>query len=177
MNARSTASLVLKLFGIYVLFGILGYLPIAFSAVNLIRSADSLNLDTFLPITLIVGMPFLHLVSSFVLILKSDAIARRLVPDEQTTLSPGIDADTIRSLAFCIIGVFFLMKAFPKFTQFAINYVVLKRMDDPKHSYTLYGQFAALVVQIVIGAALFLQADGLSRLWKNLREAKGIQGS
>jgi membrane protein insertase Oxa1/YidC/SpoIIIJ len=177
MNARRTASLVLKLIGIFILVKYLGYLPMVLGTFNLITSTGPSRLDTFIGIVISAGTPLLYLVASILIVIKSEAIARRVAPDEQMAPPTGIDADTIQTLAFCIVGLVFLTGALPRFAQFATNYFMVQRMPNQKIPYTLYGQLIGTMLQIVIGVVLFLQADGLTGLWKKLREAKGIQNS
>jgi uncharacterized membrane protein len=177
MNARHTASLVLKLIGIFTLIKYLGYLPMVLSAFNLITSSGPSRLDTFVGIAISAGTPLLYLIVSILIIVKSDAIAERIAQDEQVMIASGIDADTIQTLAFCILGLVLLTGAVPKLAQLGTNYFMLRRMPNRGVSYTLYGQLIGTVLQIIIGFFLFLQADGLTGLWKKLREAKGIQNS
>jgi hypothetical protein len=179
MNARTIASLTLKLIGFFVLAKSLTYLPLVFGGVGMIASKGPSGLDlfTFLGFAISTMTPFLHLVASIIIIWKSEAIARRIAPDEQVAISAGLDADTLQTLAFCIVGLVFLTGALPRFAQFATNYFMVQRMPNQKIPYTLYGQLISTMLQIVIGVVLFLQADGLTGLWKKLREAKGIQNS
>jgi hypothetical protein len=177
MNARHTASLALKLIGIFILVKYLGYLPMVLGAFNLISSTGPSRLTSLVGVAISAGTPLLYLAVSVAIILKSDAIARRLVPDDQAAISTTVDAETIQVLAFCAIGLVTLINAIPKLAQVTTNYFILRHMAEQKISYTLYGSFIATAIQVIIGVVLFLQADGLVGLWKKLREAKGIQDS
>lgn len=118
-----------------------------------------------------------YLIVSILIIVTSDAIARRIAPDDDIALSPGVDADTIHKLAFCVVGVILMTGAITKLAQFATNYVLLRRMPGQQIPITLYGQVIAAVVQIIVGAVLFFQTDGLVGIWRKSREANGIQKS
>jgi hypothetical protein len=126
-------------------------------------------------ITISVGAALLYLLVCLVLVFKSDAIARRIAPDEQATLAPGLDTDTVQALAFCILGLVLLTKSIPELAQSTVAYFMIERAQDQAISRFLCGQLVSTVIQFVIGLVLFLQADGLAGIWKKLRTAKGIQ--
>ena len=90
-------------------------------------------------------------------------------------LAPGLDADTIQALAFCILGLVLLTNSIPELAQSAVAYFMTECGQGQAISRVLCSQLVSTVIQFVIGLVLFLQADGLTGVWKKLRTAKGIQ--
>ncbi|MDX9980250.1 MAG: hypothetical protein RBU25_09530 [Lentisphaeria bacterium] len=175
MNARQLASLVLKLFGIFLLLRHLGLFFLILGQVNMISSTGFSGFDNTTSIAISVGAVLLYLLVCLLIIVKSDAIARRIAPDEQAMLAPGLDADTVQALAFCILGLVLLTGSIPKLAQSAVVYFMTECGQGQANSRGLCSQLVSTVIQFVIGLVLFLQADGLTGIWKKLRTAKGIQ--
>lgn len=175
MNARQLASLVLKLFGIFLLVRHLGFLFMMLGQVNMIRSTGLSGFDNTTGIAISVGAALLYVLACLLLVFQSDAIARRIAPDEPAMLAPGMDADTIQALAFCILGLVLLTKSIPELAQSGVYYFMIEGEQYQASSRVLYSQLVSTVIQFVIGLVLFLQADGLTGIWKKLRTAKGIQ--
>lgn len=161
MNARNATALVLKLTGLYLVIRFVIYLPFVLGAVRL----DGIDWSPLI----YTALQLLNPVAGLLLIKWSDTIARRLVPDEDGMLFTGIDGETARTLAFCIIGLLLIAEALPRLALFVTDYVVVKRMLGPSGSPNSYGQIASIIVQIAMGIYLFLQPAGLSGLWKQLR--------
>jgi len=175
MNARQLASLVLKLFGIFLLIRHLRYLSMVFSLSNATGYNGPSCFVNTVGLAISVGAGLLYLLACLLLVFKSDAIARRLAPDEQAMLAPGVDADTIQTLAFCILGLILMTKSIPELAQSGVAYFMTECGLSQVHSRLLCSQLVATLIQFVIGLVLFLQADGLTGFWKKLRTAKGIQ--
>ena len=122
MNARHIASLALKLMGIFILVNYLKYLPMVLGAFAMISTQGPLRLENLVGIAISAGTHLLYLVACLLIIIKSDAIAKRLVTDEQAMISTSMDADTMQTLAFFIVGLVLLTGAIPKLAQCATNY-------------------------------------------------------
>lgn len=170
MNARKTASLVIKLIGVFVFVQNLGYLPMALETFYYsFWKNDYSDSEKMMGLVNSLGTPWLYLTMCILVIGFSNAIARRLVPDEKDSIAVNIDADTIQALAFCAIGLSVLAGAIPKLGGLVAYYFVQARMEDQVIVYRHYGQLAGFLIQVVIGAYLFLQPGGLVGLWKRLQ--------
>lgn len=182
MNARKTASLALKLMGTYILVQHIGLIAVVEG--NIRRGIESrggqMDLVSILMSLAILGTPLL----SIVIIWKSNRIARWMVPEEQAAISTNANASSIQSIAFSAIGLLLAAQAIPGVASAAAQYLSYRHMAFQGQVpglgmiyHNLYVQLAATVTKFVMGVVLFLQADGLVKLWKRLRETKGVKSA
>ncbi len=174
MDARKTTSLALKLIGIYILVERLDYLWMYAQIFYASRFGYPPGGETTVVRLLMLGTLLVYFIVCILLIVKSDVIARWLVSEsDNAEVTTGLDADTLQTIAFVTIGVVLLAAAIPRFVQFCASYLFLK--SETGISYPNYGQLVGPAVQAAIGAALFLGAEGLVRIWHRLRTTRTVE--
>ena len=165
-------------------FQILGVLSFLFAISNInfitvgIQSIKSESLSSVLIVLSFI--PFISFIAVGIYLIKnSEKISELIFPFTEsekkgTTLS-SID---IQNIAFSIVGIFILAQAIPSFFKAVSNFFYL--IIVPYHSsfnpfkYRLIGDFTGVILKLVLGSYLFLQSEGISKLWHKIKEAKGM---
>ena len=178
MTKREFTAIVLKLTGVFVLVRYLGYLPMVLSPLTVIRFGESNTFSTWLVGVGSIVPPLLYLAACILIIIKSEKIAARLIPEDgKFRVGFNLSREDVLTIAFCCIGLVFFVGSIPRLVQ-AFSSLVLTRstMSQSGHSrpWGVYATLASHLVQAIIGLALFLQARGMSGLWHKLRDYKGI---
>ncbi|MDY7011554.1 MAG: hypothetical protein SVV80_12505, partial [Planctomycetota bacterium] len=115
----------------------------------------------------------LYLVAGILLWRRSNALAGRMVSDEQTEGDqcrlPGRE---FMAIAFSIVGLVVLVHAIPRIAS-VLAYLVSQPPPDFQNRWTAstIAQLTALGVQVILGAVLFMSGWGLARLVMKIRTA------
>ena len=176
MTKKEIASLFIKLTGVYLFvsfFAFLQFLP--YSIAN-IRFYD---LPSIIGPALQIMHMLIYWAVLFLLIVKSDALAAKLVKDDKPFgLSLSVDRDEIMIIAFCCIGLTLFITTISDLISFilwSISYVRDSNMfpSDVQNSYWSTGRVAKLIniiVRSVAGVYLFCYPSKIINLWKKVRK-------
>ena len=166
MDKIVVASLASKFLGIYAL---IQSIPLFGNISQLIAFAGddpsltlSLILATIIPALLMVML-------GIVLIIFSNIIAKRMLPDEPEHTKGSLSTKDIQSVAFSIIGLLMIVLAFPKIIQIIVNVHALKTAGDERRITELMSSTWAFAtatgIQFIIGILLFIGSEILSSVW------------
>ncbi|MBI4733961.1 MAG: hypothetical protein HY779_03975 [Rubrobacteridae bacterium] len=169
MNLRALTSLVVKLIGIFILVKSLGNLPLLLSPISVLFGAGEIDPAFLINFAASLSIPILYLIVCTVLIVKSDSIANKLVPNSDSSILLNIDARDTQRIVFCAIGIIVLTDAIPKLAQVFTTFIMSGSFPHDGYMNSFYSQFVGSMVQMVIGLALILQADGFVKLLETIR--------
>jgi hypothetical protein len=182
MNSRETASLVLKLLGVYAiiealpLFQYLGSL----SLMPTMSHGEQIGLMLRAWIFFVALVPFaLISIAAYLLLTRSDNIAGLLVKEPQSLIPAGsLSARDIQALVFSVVGVLVFLRGLPGVCRFAILLSYLgpgyfgNRTED---AFMRVVSDLGPLIQCVLGIVLFLQARGLANLWHRIQAARYVR--
>ena len=177
MTKREFTSIVLKLTGIYILVRYIRLLPMVLSPLNVIEWGDPSAISTWLWGLAATVPSFIYLAICILIVVKSKAIAAKLIKDDgEFNVGFRLNYDDVLTIAFCCIGLVVLVGAIPELVQWgsnlALNKMMAQKFNHSPQGYRAYTGFLAILVQVLIGGALFLQPRDLAGLWKKLRTYK-----
>jgi hypothetical protein len=160
--------------GIFVLVRSIGNIPMFVGSISSVLGAGKLE-----PIFLAesISIPILYFAVCIILIVKSDLIANRLVPEADTDISLNMDAKIVQNIAFCSIGLVILTDAIPELTQILTTYIMSGRFPSDGLINSFYGQLAAIIVQLFIGLFLVLGSNGIVNLVEKIRLPREIKNA
>lgn len=176
MTKRETASLFIKIIGIFFLAGSAGFFELFLISIMNVRTYD---VTTFIA-PLVQLIPILvYLTVLFLIVVKSDVIAAKLIKkDGEFNFSLTVNKDEILMIAFCCIGLSLLIKVVPNiifvFVQ-SVSYIRKSNMFpyDVQSSYwSMIGllRFVSIIFNSVIGYYLFFHSKDAVNLWKKFRK-------
>jgi len=177
MTKREFTAIILKLTGIYILVRYLGHLPTILSPLTVIELGDPSSIDTNIWGIAAVVPPLIYLAICILIVVKSKAIAAKLNKDDgEFNVGFSLSQDDVLTIAFCCIGLAVLVGAIPDLVKWGSNLtldrIYAKELNNSRLYFRAYTGFAAILAQVLIGGALFLQARGLAGLWQKLRDFK-----
>lgn len=169
MTARQVASLALKLTSVYLFLNLLLILlsQIPFIAFFLRSNAPTGLFDFRTPIAVI---SFCAMAGAFALLcvylmVRSDRLAEMMVDDEHDlVLAPRVNGRDIQAIAFSILGATLLAGAIRQMPNTITSF--MSANHSPSQQIT---EICSLMIQLLLGLALFFQGKGLARFWHNLR--------
>lgn len=172
MNARATATLGIRLMGIYVVIESALNLPYMLHNVPIMIGQGQTNLAGLVLMLALIAFWFGVAVAVLALAGK---LAARLVPDAEAKLEVGFTIDQLGRLGFCLIGLLTLVSALPRLANHILTLATWNEQLGPPP--VNHGQMAATGLQLVLGVVLILGAHGLHQLWQRMRETRGATTS
>ena len=177
MTKREFTAIILKLTGIYILVRYLGSLPMILSPLTVIELGDQSSITTNFWGLAAVVPSFIYLAICILIVVKSKAIAAKLIKEDgEFNVGFSLSQDDVLTIAFCCIGLAVLVGAIPDLVQWGssltLDRIFGKEFNHSRQSFKTYAYIAAILAQVLIGGALFLQARGLAGLWRKLRNYK-----
>ena len=175
MTKRSIASLAIKLMAVYVL------ILSAPSILSLGAVLGPLGADSSLWVLFSAIVSLIIFLGAFIwLIRRADWFAQKIVPDDEST--EAIDKLTlseVQAIAFSCIGLLVLSQTLPALGQ-QISYIgALKYAADPGVKVPIFAsslsKILSTVLQLAIGAYLFLSPRGLVELWSRLQKTRPMK--
>jgi hypothetical protein len=160
LDRTSLGIIISRVLGIYVVVTAVQYFPMMSS----LFLGPEYNRGLF-SIVVVAGF-FLHLALGYVLLVHAPRVAAFLV--SETSVDPEasdrLDADTIASTAFIIIGVTLLLRGLPTFAE-----QLTLRLSGVKGGIASDALLVGLAVQALIGIYLILDRKGLINLIRRIR--------
>jgi len=110
---------------------------------------------------------------------RSDAISERIFgPDENENTTWLVTAQEVQAIAFSVVGVLLLAKAFPNISLKIGQWISLNSTQEAIVRQSLEQRLSEdlieLAVKFGLGLYLFLGGKGLSRFWHKIQETKGM---
>jgi hypothetical protein len=166
MTTRSFASLAFKLLGTYTLLRSVAFLEVVPG-----------NLYSF-PRNIPVLLPLLFAITvGVVLIAKSNLFAQYAVSTEGEVEEVVPVVKATQPVAFSVLGVFFFVYAVSRLVHVVTTIIITRPPDSvmfqPVMNFqTLWPQLANGLVNLAMGAYLFLCAGSLSKLWHRIQDSR-----
>jgi hypothetical protein len=124
-------------------------------------------------------VPVVFVVGLLGVIKRSDFLATKLTRDESLLATPQVSLKDMQVTAFSCIGLSLAASSLPEITRLVTYYIILPKI---KFGEILLGTkdwnlsaAVAVLVQLMAGLFLFLQARGLATLWGSLQRLKGLK--
>ncbi len=176
MTKREIASLACKILAVYTLLKIPQYIPglyfLLFGIfVEELRYESTVPFFWQLSTTLVPTL--LYLVVGILLWCRSNALAGKMVSDEQTEEGQSrISGQAVSAIAFSIVGLVVLVHAIPRITS-VLSYLAFQPAAEFEGRWTanVIAELTALGVQVILGAVLLMGGRTLSRLVMSIRTA------
>lgn len=166
MTNRQLAMLVLKLMGVYCLILVAESVP----AVSYWLASEG---ESLLPFALSTMVLLLFTALGISLIWKSERYVRLVLPrSDAADPEPGKSKpDDLQGVFFSVVGVVLVVHALPSIVSIIISYSLADKSPEFGSPPTLpWPSLAAVLVQVALGAALFLGGTGLARIWRRINE-------
>ncbi len=191
MKAKQITSLSLKLAGIYSIITAIPLLKV-FTEYSMMKRTMSGFMremgsagNSPNEIYLLIGalLPFVLLIGLGVYLIKnSNAIAGKIGDndddDDDDDAHENVTAKEMQSIALSIVGVVFVIIAIPKLVQSGINIQAQKSVANGMMSGNIasstWAYIVGLIVQTVVGSALFLGSNGLASLWESFQKSRAM---
>ena len=176
MTKRETTSLLIKLMGLYCLVQFAPSLVSVIGFIAAIRDAPWIwfKLLTF---GMMIIFPLIWIGFCVFIIRKSDAIARRLYPeDSDASQLSSLGFQEVQLLGYNFIGVVLLIQTFPQVvslvTTIKVQQVYSSSLTRPEVFYhNTLPRLLSFLTQFILGLILFLKPQGVANLW---RKAQGM---
>jgi TRAP-type C4-dicarboxylate transport system permease small subunit len=168
MTKKDILAVALKIMGVFFLWVFFVTLPVFVVSFSSIKTMHSLAPDVpefFILMSLILYY-LLMLLFAIVFLKFSDVIAKKLVTEDSSAISPGtgIDSKGFFSLSLKIIGVLMLTQAFPMLAKKLLGTVT----NSGFHIFTYAGlEIFYEVVRLLLGLGLIFHDKPLSISLKN----------
>ncbi len=169
MKTRQVASLALKLIAVFLLLQTMpSFLGSACSLWRLWKDRAEQG-AALSPFILTAAAMLLMLAVLAALFFKSDAAARRLIPEaEDVEMGGAGDGDAWFPAALAAIGAWAVVIALSRLAGFLVSWRQWSGETGRVPASVVAG-LATWSTQLILGAALFLQARGVAGLWRKLR--------
>lgn len=184
MTKREIASLACKILAVYALLQLPQYVQGIYFLLSGIFAGelwgDNIHRiqSLFWSLSTVFVPMLLYLVVGILLWRRSDALASRMVSDEQTGQDqcrlPGRE---FMAIAFSIVGLVVLVHAMPRIAHLLARLVYRPTLDFPglgggrEWDVGTIAQLAAMTVQVILGAVLLVGGRALSQLVMKIRTA------
>lgn len=182
MKTRELASLALKLLGVYAVIEalpLLQYLQYVLAVIDQAGQRDS----GVQPWTAVLGLGPLLLMAgtAFLLLTRSDGLARMLVPEDREMATGGLSGQEIQTIAFSVAGAMVFILGLPALLQVILRLTILgpayygnrQSADSWFVSMVLAGLGPFL--QCVLGIVLFFRSRGVANFWHGLQSARYVK--
>jgi len=175
MTKRSIASLVLKLMAVSLVLMFVMYLP---GLSSLSQTIERLvegprNRETILDALLFVAaalIPLLWLGIAFVVLWKSDWIAKRLVDiEEEKQGTSRISNEQVQRLAFVCMGIWFVVKGLSRFAPLLVHLDFIRNYPEAERSWHVLQQMLPPSIWLAVGLTLIARPRQVSRLIERLQ--------
>ena len=177
MTKKEIASLACKILAVYALLQIPQYLQglylILSEIFEVVEFQGDYTSEFFWKLATAFAPTLLYLTAGILLWCRSNALASKMVSDEQT------DRDQCRlpgrefmAIAFSIVGLVVLVRVIPQ-----ITYLLTRMGYEPPSEFRArwyagtIAQFVGLTVQVILGAVLLVGGRALSQLVMRIRTA------
>jgi hypothetical protein len=180
MNVRATATVILKVLGIYIFLQFLTVLPMALTLIRVNTNMllgqpdyEMSRMSIFTPMGLYIAfMSVFYLGSAWVFIFRAKSLSRFFaedLPEECNLASAG--SDPVLTLAFQCLGLYAIVTWAPQFVQTLVRTLNYGAWSDPQTPFSMrfYQNGSVLISPIVgtvIGLLLLFKGRGLLRLIK-----------
>ena len=164
MSKREIVSLALVLAGIYVAVQALGI--VSYAGIQLHVS----SFESFLELMMMLFALGVMALIVYVLIVYSNAIARRLVPEEPEMGAGEAPASrNVQAIAFSVVGLALLACGVPKLVAITATTVHMPAAPDNYIRTISMRQWIRPAAEVILGAVLFVKATPLSDWWQRLQ--------
>lgn len=161
MSNRELASLAIRLLGVYCLVRALA------SVADLTLLLAIAEETSIVPLLAGIGKVLILAVMGVTMIWKSPWFARRMMRANEEA-RPDAEPRQLQAVLFSVIGVVLIVWAVPRITS--ITWTVASSGSEDKLSAYWNPDLVALVVQLVLGVALFVGSGGLARIWRRINQ-------
>jgi hypothetical protein len=182
MKSRELASLALKLLGVYAIIEalpLLQYLQYVLAVIDQAGRRDS----GMQPWTAVLGLVPLLLMAgtAFLLLTRSDGLARMLVPEDREMVTGGLSGQEIQTIAFSVAGAMVFILGVPALLQVILRLTILgpayygsrQSVDSWFVNVVLSG--IGPFLQCALGFILFFRSRGVANFWHNLPSARYVK--
>ncbi len=159
MTNRELASLGIKLVGLYCLIQVVARVA-GFSYSLLSGQAKMPALGLFF------GVFLVFVALGVLLIWKSERFVHLALPRAERSSHEGSEPPRLQAVFFSVVGVVLIVQALPSVTLFVARHWI---EESPPFGWQ-WPHLAALLVQVVLGVALFLGSAGLTRIWRRINQ-------
>lgn len=185
MSKREMISLLVKAFGLFMLIIVAVGVPV--SLVGLLstwREGQGLNMPSPWPFVAGgIGLGMIAVGLCWQLITRSDAVARRLYPEDAPLPDDGgLGPDEWRRMAFGVVGVLAITSALPRLVQTLYAAIAIRILGGgasnlgPMLHSRYYAPVVGAVVQLLVGIALVLGTQQMARLWRRFLQQRQFEG-
>ncbi|MCK4624646.1 MAG: hypothetical protein KAV00_04990 [Phycisphaerae bacterium] len=176
MTKREIASLACKILAVYALLHIPQYLQGVYFALSSIIQGEPIFGDTsgvLLNFSIFLIPTLLYLAVGILLWRRSDALASRMVSDDQPSEGQStISGRAVSAIAFSIVGLVVLVDAIPRIARVLSHLAFQPTMEfEGRWTANVIAELIALGVQVILGAVLLVGGRALSQLVTKIRTA------
>ncbi len=180
MTKREIASLACKILAVYALLQLPQYVQGIYFLLSGIFAGELWGEDIhriqslFWDLSTVFVPTVLYLVAGILLWRRSNALASRMVSDDQPPEGqPTISGQAVSAIAFSVVGLVVLVHAIPRIASILSYLISHKTMPEFEGRWTanVIAELTALGVQVILGAVLLMTSRGLSRLVMKIRTA------
>jgi hypothetical protein len=173
MTKREIASLTIKMMGVYCLIKAIANVPMTIGVIYSQTMMQSSITEAIGPISISILVLVVFFAASFLIIAFSDKIAKRLIRESANTsleINTSMKAEQVMAIAVSCIGLYFLVAAFPSLIRQTMMYFMRRSHSAYAESQSLLFQYyLGPLVQLILGAWLFMGSKGIVKLWKKIR--------
>ena len=179
MTKREIASLACKILAVYALLQLPQYVQGIYFLLSGIFTGELWGEDIhrtqslFWNLSTVFVPTVLYLVAGILLWRSSDALAGRMVSDDQPPEGQStISGQAVSVIAFSIVGLVVLVHAIPRITS-VLSYLAFQPTMEFESRWTanVISELIALGVQVILGAVLLVGGRALSQLVMRIRTA------
>ncbi len=180
MQKQEIANLILKILGVYVIVQAIAMFQYpVFIFTQLLRLSERTPafyvsiVVSLLPAALMFG-------AGFILIRKSDKLAPALLGEDSGNdiQTSKLSTQEIQAIAFSVVGLYIFVIGVPKLFQFGFQ-IISQPMQMEVARISIRASWPNIIstfIQCLLGAGLFLQAQGISKFWYQLKRAGDERG-
>ncbi len=163
MTRRDTLSLALKVLGIYwLIYSLQGIGPLIMNLSGVLEAGAA---------GAMAGTAAVLLVVSLILVFGSGPIARRLDPGEAGEGSRWTaDREGVREVAFCVLGLFAILKAVPSIGNWLAMRYWPASADERMFARPMGMRLVGPLLLLLLGLALFLGSRPIRKLFSRVWE-------
>ena len=169
MTKRDILELAIKIIGIYMIILILNFIHSILISIPWIFERREHNSLLFL-ISYTISV-LIYFIVAYHFIFRADSLANIICKEDKSLeCNSSIQKETIREIAFTIVGIYLIANALPKITDAIINIIQQGRFKNIQFSFG-FSHLVSSIVQIGIGIFLVLGSKGIVNTIKKLRGA------
>ncbi len=164
MTPKTLFTIIIKIFGLWVIFSILEIIPQVLATLPMFIANGGININSSLIIMILI--PIFYILIIWLLLFKSELIISYLSLDqhfEQDQLQFHFSAAEILRVVILIIGGLLILEAIPKLIEQGLNYVQ-KDASQSYLPYSGYSELRILISKMFLGLLLIYFNNPLCRL-------------